>query len=272
MNRPDSAGDTALTKAAGNGHDKCVNLLIKAGANVNKQGEDVNTALVNAIINGHEKCVNLLLKAGAGVNLVCGSETALTAVAGSGHHKCLELLIKAGSDVNGLHGKDGDNNEDDDDDDGGGGDGDDDGGSYDSDTVISGSTRLITTIDKGHWECAKLLVKAGADVNITTKGGAIAIATAAAKGCEQCVKLLIDSAANLDETTDIESEYFGSQVWSAVIAAASNDCEGTLDLLLKAFTDADGEALLKASMYYRIYVLYVIARSHHIDRQYDSSK
>ena len=42
--------------------------LIKSGADVNEPDEDGNTHLINMARGGHIKSVNLLLKAGADVN------------------------------------------------------------------------------------------------------------------------------------------------------------------------------------------------------------
>ena len=42
--------------------------MIRSGADVNKPDEDGNTHFINTARSGHIKCVNLLLKAGADVN------------------------------------------------------------------------------------------------------------------------------------------------------------------------------------------------------------
>ena len=49
------------------GHDACVNSLIKAGADVNKE-RCGKTALMITVMLGHQRCTDLLLKAGADVN------------------------------------------------------------------------------------------------------------------------------------------------------------------------------------------------------------
>ena len=42
--------------------------MLKLGADVNKPDEDRNTHLINTAGGGHIKCVNVLLQAGADVN------------------------------------------------------------------------------------------------------------------------------------------------------------------------------------------------------------
>ena len=76
-----------------------VDLLIGAGADVNKQNIFSESALMFSAHLGHNKCVDLLIQAGADVNKHgdYGHQTALIQAAGNGHDKCVNLLIK------GLH-------------------------------------------------------------------------------------------------------------------------------------------------------------------------
>ena len=51
--------------------------------------------------NGHNKCVNILIEKGADVNAVHKKgRTVLSIIAGCGEDSCLQSLIKAGGDVN----------------------------------------------------------------------------------------------------------------------------------------------------------------------------
>jgi hypothetical protein len=90
--------------AAQEGRDKCVELLLKAGADKDAKTQEGCTALIFALQNGHNKTVELLLTAGADndVKTQRGS-TALIMSAQNGHGKCLELLLDAGCDVNALN-------------------------------------------------------------------------------------------------------------------------------------------------------------------------
>ena len=92
----------ALCKAAVGGHDDCLNLLIKAGADVNVNPDvcESFTPLEGTARRGFDRCVKLLLEAGADVNT--RGHIALKEAATHGKVECCDLLIKAGVDVNAL--------------------------------------------------------------------------------------------------------------------------------------------------------------------------
>ena len=79
--------------------DAMVELLMKAGSDVNVQNSNGNTALMEAAGGGHTAMVELLLKAGADVNAKNKfGGTALMWAAGFGHTAMVERLLKAGAD------------------------------------------------------------------------------------------------------------------------------------------------------------------------------
>ena len=100
-----SHGLTPLMYAAANGHLGPVKKLIIAGARVNLVREN-RIALQLAVICGHNyKCVELLIKAGANVNipdtsvispLMCALRTRDT----ENSRRVIQMLINAGADVN----------------------------------------------------------------------------------------------------------------------------------------------------------------------------
>ena len=99
----------ALITAARTGQVEWVDLLLKAGADVNICEHDLFhtlTVLHCAAMNGHHKCVKLLLKSGPDVNSFVHKglgHTALHAAAGyKGHNICLRELIEAGATVNAV--------------------------------------------------------------------------------------------------------------------------------------------------------------------------
>lgn len=80
---------TPLMAAAHAGEDRCVRLLLKAGADISKVGESLGaTALLAAAANGKDAVLKTLLSWGAGVDDVDSQGwTALFAAASQGHIK-----------------------------------------------------------------------------------------------------------------------------------------------------------------------------------------
>ena len=70
VNKTDKNGATALIKAAGCGSTWCVNALIAAGACVNKFDREGFSPLMSATCANHSEIVECLIKAGANVNVV----------------------------------------------------------------------------------------------------------------------------------------------------------------------------------------------------------
>ncbi|KAL2441986.1 Transcriptional repressor rco-1 [Exophiala dermatitidis] len=90
-----------LASAALFGHDKVVERLLTAGANVNVTAEDGRSALHNAATSGNARCVQLLLEAGAEPTILDGArETPLHLAARDGYEESVKLLIAAGANLN----------------------------------------------------------------------------------------------------------------------------------------------------------------------------
>jgi ankyrin repeat protein len=97
----DSKGKTwgnALQKAARDGDDEKVQMLIDGGANVNYAESGLGTALQAAARNGHESTVLLLLGQGADPFLSTDSKfgSPLAEAAASGDCRIISILLKAG--------------------------------------------------------------------------------------------------------------------------------------------------------------------------------
>jgi len=91
---------TALMMAAVHGRNECIELLIRSGAILDKQGPDGVTALIGAAIYGYKNCVELLLKAGAKRNLVNDEgRTAIDLASSQGHMECVNLLRQEATQV-----------------------------------------------------------------------------------------------------------------------------------------------------------------------------
>lgn len=112
---------TPLQAAAAGGHGGVLELLLKAGANVNVKhpfrlhvevdlrnisygtgaGVMCETALQAACVKGDERVAGLLVSAGAAVDASGGEcGTPLQAAVAGGHRGVIELLLKANADTN----------------------------------------------------------------------------------------------------------------------------------------------------------------------------
>ena len=137
VNRRDSEGESPLISAVRTTYlslnhkleqperVKCVNVLIKAGADVNAETRYGETALTCTGLLGYVKCMKSLIEAGADVNhsaikdgvptvsavsnighymrfdrVMNEGDTTLIQASRYGHYKCIDLLLTAGADVN----------------------------------------------------------------------------------------------------------------------------------------------------------------------------
>lgn len=96
-------GRSALMEAALWNHDSsCVNELLRAGADVNKNDSDGKSALMDAAW-GRINSVVKLLEAGANVNTTDKyGKTALTNAIQNGSIGCFDMILKAGANMNVL--------------------------------------------------------------------------------------------------------------------------------------------------------------------------
>ena len=199
VNGGDKDGNTHLIYACWSGNSRCVSALLRAGADVNKTNSCGETALMFAAENRDSKCVELLIEAGADVNATdTGGPhkfgpsgygfTALMRAAYKGKDKCVNTLLKAGADVN----------------------------KYSNSQKFS-DTALFFAVWKRHYVSAELLLKAGADVNGKVSHGknvkeCTPLHQAAKNGDEKCLDLLLKAGANVHVTT----LYRGSALFETV--------------------------------------------------------
>ena len=156
-------------------HCECVNALIEAGADVNRNNNrHGNTVLIYTCVKTDLpedlqliQCVSLLLSAGADVNLLnCNQYSALMYFSREGHVECVNLLIKVGAHVN-MRNKHGES-----------------------------ALSLATLADQAG--CMKVLIEAGADVdNKNARGGETVLHWAIWN--IDCLKILLKSDVKINQ-------------------------------------------------------------------------
>ena len=206
-----------LGYAAYAGRCNVVDLLIKAGTDVNKYG-----SFVLAAASGSVEIVNQLMHAGADVNRTLRTEqydhynlclfkgtTALLAAAKTKSLEIVNLLLKSGADVN-----------------------------MSSDY---GDTALFGAASSNSSQCVACLLSAGADVNIRDSKGNTALFDGIRNGLDKCVNLLLEAGADVNI-----QDVFGEPALFDGVSKGFPEC---VDLLLKAgadvnITDEEGKTAL----------------------------
>ncbi len=152
---------TALMAASANGHLAVVQALLAAKADVNAKRalgtKDGDTALTLAERNRHVEVVQALLAAKADVD--AGGRPALYGATRVGDLYMVRVLLAAKPDLNWRE-------------------------------PITGETTLMHALSTGHWDVARLLVEAGANVNAMTKAGATALTLVAGESSPRSLAMV----------------------------------------------------------------------------------
>jgi uncharacterized protein len=160
----DKVGKCALVAAAYKNHLEIVDLLIAAGADVNMKDDTLQSAYLISTSDGYTELLKKTLKAGADVHCTDSyNGTGLIRAADRGHIEIIRELLKTEIRVNHIN--------------------------------RIGWTALHEAIILGdggrrHTEIVRLLVDAGADVNLPDKEGVTPLAYAKNKGYTDISKIL----------------------------------------------------------------------------------
>lgn len=196
---------TPLMFAAQGGHIEAMQVLIDAGADVNRRGNGKVTALMLAASNDKPEAVKLLLAHHADPNAASPDRTTvLHAAANEDDAELCNLLLRAGAKVDAKN--------------------------------INGVTPLMVAATRGHAGTVRRLIAAGADVNAANTVGATPLMMAAESGTPETIKLLLKAGANVNAKTPDGS--------TAVLAAANRTGRDRYDvpamtLLLEAGAKVD---------------------------------
>jgi len=156
----EEAGGTALILASAAGSSGVVELLLRAGADVNAIDERGWSAILRASYFGHVGIVRALIEAGAApdfreTNL---GATALQLAARQNHADTVRALLDAGANPNAA--------------------------------LTNGWTSLMWAVERGSAELVRMLLEAGADPNATTATGVSARQWAKRRGDPEILALL----------------------------------------------------------------------------------
>ncbi|MFO7278303.1 MAG: ankyrin repeat domain-containing protein [Pseudomonadota bacterium] len=181
-------GSTPMGEAAAIGSTAVLKLLLDAGADVESPNAEGQTALMAVARTGNVEAAKLLIRRGANVNARerWGGQTALMWAAAQGHPAMIRLLIKHGADVNAratvrdwqrrvtAEGRPKDMNR-------------------------GGFTPLLYAAREGCVECARELLRGGADINLPDPDGVTPLILALLNIRWDFAKLLIESGADVNQ-------------------------------------------------------------------------
>ncbi|CEL00910.1 hypothetical protein ASPCAL00502 [Aspergillus calidoustus] len=194
----DEDGRTPLSRAAKDGREEVVKLLLQQNANIEARDNDGQFPIILAAKNGHEQVVKLLLVQNANIEVKDNDGwTPLSWAAENGHEGVIKLLLEKDADV---ESKD-----------------------------ITGWNPLLWAAEKGNEGVIKLLLEKDANIETKDKNGQTPLSWAARNGHEGTVKLLLQRNANTGSKDN--------DGWTPLVWATKEGHEGVAKLLLKKNMD-----------------------------------
>jgi ankyrin repeat protein len=160
----DKEGRCALVAAAYKNHLEIVDLLINAGADVNMKDDTIQSAYLIPSLEGYTELLKKMLKAGGDIHSTDSDNgTGLIRASDRGHVEIIKELLKTDIRVNHVNRM---------------------GWTALHEAIICGDG------GKRHTEIARLLVDAGADVNLADKDGVTPLGHAKKRGYTDIIKIL----------------------------------------------------------------------------------
>ncbi|KAJ5548418.1 hypothetical protein N7513_005652 [Penicillium frequentans] len=192
----------ALQAAVVRGHRSVVEMLIRAGADVNAQGGEYGNALQAAAYHGSSEIVRMLLDAQANVNAQGGEYgNALQAAAYHGSTEIVHVLLDAQANVNAQ------------------------GGEY--------GNALQAAASYGYTDIVRMLLNAQANVNAQGGEYGNALQAAAYHGSTETVQLLLSTQANVNVQ--------GGKYGNALQAAAYHGSSKIVQMLLSTQANVNAQ-------------------------------
>jgi len=100
VDKPNLAGTTPFLVASDRGREDCVRVLIKYGAKVNQKNQKSFSAILYAAQNGHDRVLQLLVDSGGDVKAQnFNQQTALHFACMNNKPECVKILVRAGADI-----------------------------------------------------------------------------------------------------------------------------------------------------------------------------
>ena len=168
VNTPQADGTSALHWAAHWNELEIAGRLLRAGARANAPNRYGITPLTLAAENGSARMLDALLKAGADPNAGGTGEPPLLTAARTGSADALKTLIAHGANVNATE-------------------------------SWRGQTGLMWAAAGNHVDAIRVLVEAGAGLDVQSPGGFSALMFAARDGALDAARALVDAGANVND-------------------------------------------------------------------------